>query len=298
MKKLFRKFINKYGYDIVKTAEWSEINKHKKIVVPVGSYSILMPANNPQVFNYVSIPNLNEELAYLAQIVANKYSDAVLIDVGANVGDTVAVVKSKINIPIIAIEGDATSYSFLQENVKQFENITTINNFLGEQMQTVPVDVEKKGWNNTIIPNNEASTTIQLNTLDNILADHNLSTANCKLLKIDTEGFDTIILRGCYKLLSTHKPVLYIEYNAANMQAIGEDGFTTLLNLTQFGYHHIFIFDGLSNLLFYTHLNDKSNLAQLNNYLHKKNAIIPFFDICIMHANDEDICHVLLNLQK
>jgi FkbM family methyltransferase len=298
MKKIIRKLFNVVGYDIVKTNDWDKKSKNKKVLVRVGNFDILMPSNNPQISNYKNTPDLNIELAILAKAVAKKYPDLVLIDIGANVGDTIAVVKSFIDLPIIAIEGDVTSLKFLELNAVNFKNITIINTFLGESKQIVKADIEKQGWNNTIIPNFLAKTELYVNTLDNILEENNLNAINSKLLKIDTEGFDTIILRGCNKLLTEKKPVIYLEFNAQNMKAIGENGIDTILSLKQFGYNDIFIFDGLSNLILSTTLQNEILLLQLDKYLRKNNAINPFFDICIFHTNDDDLAKEFLNQEK
>ena len=293
MRKLIRSFINTLGYDVVKTNKWTEKSK-KKAIVRVGNYDILMPPNNLQIHNYKNIPNLNIDLAKLAKTIATKYSNLCVIDVGANVGDTIAVIKSEIDIPIIAIEGDNTSYQFLEINSKKFNQITVINSFLGETQSEINVNIEKKGWNNTLVPDANAATKITLQTLDSILLVNGLQTRNNKLLKIDTEGFDTIILRGCKKLLEQNKPVVYFEFNAENMKAIGEDGIKTLLGMKTFGYASVLIFDGLSNLIVSTTLHDKALLVQLNNYIHNDSALVRFYDICVFHEEDFDLVEQFL----
>lgn len=296
MKKIIRNFINKFGYDFVKTEKWIEKNKHKKVLVKVGKFDILMPGNNPQILNYKNIPTLNIQLGILADCVAQKYNNLNMIDVGANVGDTIAIVKSKIDIPIIAIEGDNTSYQFLETNSKQFQNLSLIKAYLGEEKNTIGVDVEKSGWNNTIVPNSNSKNQITLDTLDNILEKQNLLHNNLKLLKIDTEGFDTIILRGCNEILKKHKPIIYLEFNGENMRANGENGIATILNLKQFGYKNILIFDGLSNLILSTNLENEKLLLQLNNYIFTEGAILPYFDICIFHNEDSDLSDTFVSL--
>jgi FkbM family methyltransferase len=298
MKKIIRKLANKFGYDFIKTNEWSEKNITKKVSVRVGNYDILMPGNNQQIVNYKNIPDLNIQLGHLAECVAKKYPDVTLIDVGANVGDTIAIIKTNIDLPIIAIEGDDTSFQFLEMNTKQFKNISLVKAFLGETKETIGVDIEKSGWNNTIIPNASGKKKIILDTLDNTLENLKLNRGNLKLLKIDTEGFDTIILRGCNNILKNNKPVIFFEYNGENMKKNGENGLETILNLKKVGYHQILIFDGLSNLILSTNLDNEALLLQLHNYVHKKGAMIPFFDICIFHSEDTNIANDFVNFGK
>jgi FkbM family methyltransferase len=298
MKKIIRKLANKFGYDFIKTKDWGLKNINKSISVKVGDYNILMPGNNQQIVNYKNIPDLNSQLAILAACIAKKYPDVTIIDIGANVGDTIAVVKTIIDLPIIAIEGDDTSFKYLELNAKQFRNINLIKAFLGESRKTMSVTVEKSGWNNTIIPNSNGEKEIIIETLDEVLVEKKLNTGNFKLLKIDTEGFDTIILRGCKKTILNNKPVLYFEYNGENMNAIGENGFDTLLQLRDYGYNDIYIFDGLQNLIMATTLGNENTLKQLHNYAHTNTAMITYFDICMFHSEDAILAGEFLKSEK
>jgi FkbM family methyltransferase len=248
-----------------------------------------MPGNNPQISLYKYYPTSNTQLARLAKLVTSKYNDASMIDVGANVGDTIAVVRSQVNIPIIAIEGDAFSYSFLQKNVTQFNDVVILSQFLGEEKKELFVSMDKEGWNNTIIPDEQGTKKLDLKTLDEVLIENKLEQRNIKLLKIDTEGFDTIILRGCKKTISKDHPVLYFEYNGENMNKIGEDGLSTLLSLKAYGYSSIHIYDCINNLVMVTTLDDSDTLRQLHEYAHKKESMIPYYDICLFHNNDSDL---------
>ena len=289
MKELIRRLVNKLGYDIVKYNVHSADKATKTVPVKVGNYSILMPGNNPLISLYKYQPDSNIQIAHLAKIVVSKYKDAVMIDTGANVGDTAAVVKSQIEIPIIAIEGDSFSFSFLKKNATQFNDIILLQAFLGEEQKQLSVTMGKDGWNNTIIPDMNSGKTIDLKTMDNLLQEENLFTKNIKLLKIDTEGFDTIILRGCRKLIEQHNPVLFFEYNGENMKSIKEDGYPTLLNLKNYGYHFIHIYDCINNLILVTTLDDDNTLKQLDKYARLDNSMIKYYDICVFHKNDSDL---------
>lgn len=106
MKKILRSLLNKFGYDFVEKINMHSADKARNVVpVQVGNYKILMPGNNPQISVYKYYPDANTQLARLAKMIISKYDDASMIDIGANVGDTIAVVRSHINIPVIAIEG-------------------------------------------------------------------------------------------------------------------------------------------------------------------------------------------------
>jgi hypothetical protein len=86
--------------------------------VKVGNYFIDMPGNNVQISTYKYRPGANDLLGTLSLCVAKKYPGLSVIDIGANVGDTVAVIKTAIDVPVIGIEGDNVSYGFLEREYK------------------------------------------------------------------------------------------------------------------------------------------------------------------------------------
>jgi FkbM family methyltransferase len=286
MRKLIRNFLNKFGYDLVKVNQHSNDKASKTKMVMVGKFPIYMPGNNPQLSTYKYLPTANDQLARLVECVAKKYSDLCVIDIGANVGDTIAVVKSLIDVPIIAVEGDATSYKFLEKNITQFKNIFPINTFLGEKKETLHVSMDKEGWNNTIIPTETGDKTIAVKTLDEVLQEQHLTAKRLKLLKVDTEGFDTIILRGAEELIATQKPVIYFEYNRENMDAIKEDGLSTLLSLKKYNYNTIYFFDNIGRYLLSCPIEQHDILLQLHQYTNGRSSLISYYDVCIF--NDED----------
>ena len=289
MRKAIRGLLNKVGYDIVKvnvhSAEKAK-NIHK---VAVGNFFVDMPGNNPQISNYKYEPEVNKQLARLSACIHAKYSDLTVLDIGANVGDTIAVIKTALDIPVIAVEGDDISYSFLERNTKQFKDITLIKTFLGERTQTMQVELEKGGWNTTLVPSENTGQTLTLKTLDQVLTENNLNTRKLKLLKIDTEGFDTIILRGANDLIATQKPVIYFEYNRSNMDAIKEDGLSTLLSLQKAGYQKVIIFDNRGRYMLTTSLDQTELLRQLHYYADENNSEIAYYDVCLFHSDDTDL---------
>lgn len=298
MKKLLRKILNKLGYDFIKVNQHSPYNARKTVSVKVAGYTILMPGNNPQISMYKYYPDVNSELGRLANLVGRKYPGSFMADIGANVGDTVAVIKAQCDIPIIAVEGDNFSFSFLEKNVKQFSEVYCFKEFLGEEKKTLLVNMDKSGWNNTIIPSVEGTQKLSLKTFDELITESNFHTKNIKLIKIDTEGFDTIILRGCTKTIVNCHPVIYFEFNVENMKAINEKGISTLFSFKKYDYEIIHIYDCFNKLLVATILDNSDIINQLHDYISTGSPMIPYYDICIFHRDDKDIASQFAHSSK
>lgn len=297
MRKFIRGLLQKVGYDIVKVNVHSNDKAGRISKVKVGNYFVDMPGNNPQISNYKYEPDVNTQLARLSVTIAKKYPALTVLDIGANVGDTIAVIKTAIDLPVIGVEGDDISYSFLERNTKQFQHITLIKQFLGEKRQTLQVELEKGGWNTTLVPS-ETGKQLTLQTLDEVLEERNLTTHTLKLLKVDCEGFDTIILRGATGLIQQQKPVLYFEYNKTNMEAIKEDGLSTLLSFQQYGYNSIVFFDNKGRYFVTVPVTEKELLKQIHHYADESNSEIAYYDVCLFHDEDADIAAQFINAEK
>lgn len=289
MKKAIRKVLNYLGYDIVKVVPTPFLKK--EVQVKVGNFELTLPTSNPLIITYTEQKDFATEIGRLVNYVYDKYADLTFLDVGANTGDTVAVVKSAKDVPVISIEGDEFSYSYLKRNTAQFSNVTIFNNFLGEKKGSIDADLQKKGWNTTIVPGKGTGNKIDMITLDDLLTT-NFPTnvvSQIKLLKIDTEGFDTIIIRGALNFIQTIKPVIYFEYNRDNMQAINEDGLATIRHLESLGYKTILFFDDRGRFILSTDMADKQTIQHLNDYADGKNGLIYYYNICLFHEDDSDI---------
>ncbi len=294
MKKLIRRIFNQFGYDIIKTnVPYFQKSKNDKTVM-VRKYPIIMPGNNVQSINYRLYPDLNAQFGRLAKVIHEKYPGMSVIDVGANVGDTIAVIKSFVDCPVIGVEGDDVSYSYLERNIVQFKNVSIVKTFLGEKNERVNVQLDKAGWNTTIIPGKAADKTISLRTLDEVISESSNNEKNIKLLKVDVEGFDTIVLRGAYSIIEHHRPVLFFEYNRDNMQLIGEDGLSTILSFRTYGFNKIIFFDHKGRMLVSTSLENEEVISRLHHYALGKDNLLGYYDICVFHENDNDIANKFL----
>jgi FkbM family methyltransferase len=298
MKRMIRSFFNRFGYDIVKTEDWFISKKSKKNTAQVGNYKILMPGDNTLSTTYLIHPDFNSHLGRLAAVIAKKYPDMTAVDIGANVGDTIAIVKTLIDIPVIGIEGDDVSYQYLEKNAAQFSNVTTIKTFLGEKKNDLKVKFESKGSNTTIIPSEAGDTTISFQTLDETLDGEEFKSTRIKLLKLDIEGFDTIVLRGAHEVITKNLPVLFFEYNRDVMEKIKEDGLSTLLSFASYGYNKIAFFDYMGRLLLATTMKNTEEITYLHQYAIGKNNLLGYYDICIFHQQDEALANDFIKAEE
>ncbi len=293
-----RNFLKRYGYDIVKTGVPYISSSKKDGVAAVGKFSVLMPGKNVQLTNYKLYPDLNEQLGRLALTIYTKYPEMFVVDVGANVGDTIAVLKSAVDVPVIGVEGDELSFSYLEKNITQFKNVQIVKTFLSDKTKEERVSFCKSGWNATIIPGENGGQQVTFKTLDEVLSLDRFKNADVKLLKVDVEGFDTIVLRGASATIERHKPVLFFEYNRENMKVINEDGISTVLSYNNFGYKKIVFFDHKGTLVLATELQNEEVVRYMHEYISSPKNLMGYYDICLFHENDTEIAEQFLAKEK
>ena len=70
------------------------------------NFELKFPFSHDYPLNKKIIPQYSENLGIIAKIVNQKYSNSPVVDVGANVGDSAAIISSYCYIPILCIEGN------------------------------------------------------------------------------------------------------------------------------------------------------------------------------------------------
>lgn len=300
MKQLLKAILALMGLSLTRLPRTASPEEITIAPVQVGKYNIVMRQNTDLSRAYTTNPHYGSALGRLGLAVAQKYAGLHVIDVGANVGDSLAIIKSVMDTPVLCIEGDEQAFALLQQNIVQFHSVTPKQNFLGETTEIISATLDKQGWNGTILPspqNVTKSSPMQITSLDDLLKnDPNLEQYH--LLKIDAEGFDCRIIRGSSNLIERVKPVITFEYNRDNMKPLGEKGLDTLWMLKEMGYNIILFYDPLGRFILATTLDAKELIDDLHHYADCKNGFIHYYDLCLFHRNDDDIAFKFVRSER
>ena len=286
-KKVVLRVIDMAGFHLVRKRRAGQSGETE---VRVGSFVLQMKKSSLLPEIYAKNPGYSGELGRAAGLYSTKYPDCAMLDIGANYGDSVAVVKSVVDMPVICYEGDPVAYDLLIKNLVQFRAVTAFNCYLGEKDESLSATVEKGGWNSTLVPGHgETSRAIQLRSIDSLAESGGVEYLKCKIIKIDTEGFDFRIMRGSMKYIEKTKPLIVVEYNRDNMGRINENGIDTLWQLRDLGYDRIVFFDGQARFVISLSLADKSMVQDLHDYADGRQGAIYHYDLCIFHRSDADL---------
>lgn len=155
--------------------------------------------------------------------------DSTVIDIGANIG-VYALTFAKLASTgrVIAFEPDPDNFNRLQENValNSPSNLVVKNVGIGatEQVHRLYRVVESNSGMNrifkdTVLEESFPFSEISVRPLLDALQD--TDTARVELIKVDVEGFELEVLRGCERIIDRDHPDLFIELDDGNLKENG-----------------------------------------------------------------------------
>lgn len=150
------------------------------------------------------------------------YPVTTFFDVGGNDGDTaLAASKHFPGIRIFSFEPHPSTYAALNARVGNYPNFRSFNIALGATAGKMEMFEYESSRLNSLVPNaqfavrfNTEGTRIpvQCTTVDLFCEEHHIERID--VLKVDTEGFDLMVLQGCEQMLRRRAiRFIYVEFN-------------------------------------------------------------------------------------
>jgi len=227
-------------------------------------------------------PNYNQNLADISQKLFIKYPDLKIIDVGANIGDSVVMIRSKVEVPILCIEGNPKFLDLLKHNTKNISDIYLADYFVGEESDNV-LPINRIGTAHLIKANEEG---IAVKTMRKVIEEFDIF-ANSKLLKIDTDGYDNKIIRGSKEFLIYSKAAVFFEYDPYFLSKQEELGFDIFDFFVSLNYRKFIIFDNIGEKLITLTYQNRSQFLELHSYFNQGGK--KYMDILALHEEDFDL---------
>jgi FkbM family methyltransferase len=229
-------------------------------------------------------PQYLGNLTRLVQAVSTKYPASPCIDIGANVGDTAALIRQTTSSPILCIEGDPLMFRILALNVAMLADVTPLCAFVGQVEQQLTGEMQRGRGTGFL---RVGAGPIESQSLEVLLVDQPLFAA-ARFIKLDTDGFDCMILQAEYKWLAREKPVVFFEYDPATFERYRVDGLRTFSVLREAGYRRILIWNNLGDYMLALDLDNAAQLEDLHSFFMGRGSHA-YADIAAFHADDFDL---------
>jgi FkbM family methyltransferase len=267
--------------------------------VTIGRSELLLPADHPLDRYQVSYPRYDKALGEIAYLIRAKYPDATAIDIGANVGDSAALICTYDDVPTLCVEGHPGFLELLRENASRIGPHVQIEaSFVGaaDSRAVYRIDDHRTGTAKLVESNEQAGgVEIETKSLATLLAEHS-EFADSRLLKIDTDGFDFPIINASVETLGIMQPVLFYEYAPFEGTNGIADGFNTMQSLAAAGYEKMMVYDNFGHFLINLDIPDNDRFIELNGFLCSNRAFgsaIYYLDICAFAPRDRDVFKAL-----
>jgi len=276
-KKIFKKL------SLMSTNKKNEANKD--FFYEIEGYNLLFPYSHKLPKYQYDFKNYDRKLKIIVEQIEKHTisNNSIIIDVGANVGDTAALIRNYTDSLICCIEGDEIYLKYLRENIKLFDKVLLVETYVSGPDHVAGIISRGKGTARIVTDSEADDFDNMLNTkqLSTILNEAKLKFENVELLKIDTDGFDFQILLANKHLIEKFKPNLYFEYDIS----FNKDDYSnslTLMKLLDTLCYKLIIYDNFGNLLEIIQNDFSSRFEILNEYLiscRKNGGGIYYFDI-------------------
>jgi FkbM family methyltransferase len=273
-------------------------------IYSIDGFDIELPGDHTLPSSQKHFCYYDKILPLIPKLADNKGSDGWVIDIGANVGDSVYSMLKYTSANFLCVEADEEYYNLLKKNistledqyknrikcVKAFCTLDTSNNFTTKRDHgtACKVRVDKNDANNN---------KIRSFTLKEIINKYNIRAQNINLIKVDTDGYDWECIMSMDNLLRENEILLYWENYFEKGNVLQLKGYFDLINyLKDNKYTHFFFFDYGGN---YISQGGYKLLSDMNNYMYRikeKNTpeTLPYLDILACKNNQAEAVQKML----
>jgi FkbM family methyltransferase len=253
----------------------------------LGDRNLQLPLSHRLPLFRKRFPHYGVNLGRVVRHVKGKYPDMTMIDVGANIGDSVAIVRAEAMCPILCIEGDPSFLKLLIPNAAQFDDVYCVQTYVGDVNGEIRGSIERRGGTARIDASRANGGVIAVRTLRSIL-DQYPRFNSTRLLKIDTDGYDGRIIRGDLSFLSERRPVIFFEYDPRLLATQGDDGLSLFTLMREIGYRDLLVYHNTGPLMEPTRTDDAARLATIHASCGR-GGNAEYVDVAAYHGQDGDL---------
>ena len=214
-----------------------------KLSIKYENFNILAPSEHLLLYYQSKYPSYDQFLPHLASYIPH---DGLIIDVGANIGDTVAGMYDRNStLNFICIEPDQKYFKYLKLNLKKIKckKSLILQSMIGISDERFEI---KRGFGtgNSVANNSGKFKSV---TLDNLLKPL-IVKPNLYLLKIDVDGKDAEVIVSGQDLINMYSPLIFAECQVTDIDSL-ENWRKVIRILSKHKYNQVAIFYNTGSLL-------------------------------------------------
>jgi FkbM family methyltransferase len=228
-----------------------------------------------------------QNLVELARLIEPADAPLVVIDVGANVGDsTLQILDATRDARFVCVEADDYYLDFLRTNVGADDRVRIEPALLvPDDSASSSVEVVRVGGTARFVEVDATAATVSSLTPAELRA-RNEWTEQLRLVKSDTDGYDVKLVPALATQFQDLAPVLFFEYDQRLSRIAGNNPTDVWGELEQLGYRHVAVWDNGGAPLGRV---DIASAAAASAALDGPDAAArkAYWDVAVVHADDE-----------
>jgi FkbM family methyltransferase len=234
-------------------------------------------------------------LGEIAREMFAKYPKSCAIDIGANVGDSAALICKHQDVPVLCIEGHPKFIAYLRENAASMPYITIVQCLIGKENAMIPISSLTAAHGTAHIsgegiPNSDGN--VAMRKLPCVIHDYS-KFSGAKLIKIDTDGSDFDVIQSSGSLFVKNQPGIFFEYDPTLRADGPEQSIDTIKALNGMGYPRFLVYDNFGNLMRLIREDAPEEFSWITEYLlaNKRYGLqVYYVDVLALAEHDADIC--------
>ncbi len=275
-------------------------NQIIKIYDPIVHYDLnnkrlLLNLSHQLPFYRRQFPTYSANLTRLTSFIRTYFGKLLMIDVGANIGDSFCLAAGNDNDQYLLIEGDEHFFTLLTRNTQQARNVKRVRAFLSNDIHSLQGQLISNGGTGHLVSCGSKSDIIHYHTLDEIVK-HHFDFHQTNLLKTDVEGYDCKVLMGAKRLITTSKPIIFFEHSPQHLDNVRENYAYIFEQLAQMQYHHLIFYDNFGFLIGLVQTSNTSLINDLMFYARQRDGY--YYDICCFHDEQKEALYQFFKHEK
>jgi FkbM family methyltransferase len=268
------------------------------VKVRIGKKFLFLNLSHQLPVYYYKYPQYDRALPRICRALKRIDKRLYVIDIGANIGDTVSLITDVTKGNFLCVEGDEKYLPTLERNIKQISgdnHIKIERSYCGNEGKAKAFIVRKEGTAK-IVKSSQSNIeknglrVLKIKSLDKII-ENNPRFKNANLLKIDTDGFEKDILESGKKFVRGANPLLYFEFTPEVNSQNRQDKNTIWSLLRGYGYKEALFYDNFGGAVEIINLDNQDKIDELVNKINNKN--IYYYDILAYQASENKYSKIL-----
>lgn len=202
-------------------------NRGLTVVALLNGKEIELPHDHSLLNLLAARPLYESEFNRLLTFSRSDQQPLRIIDIGANIGDTVIRAPADVSAEWLCIEAHPEFFALMEKNFRSIAGITCLLSAVSDSDEVSLVTFNERLGTASIATDTTPQATgagqvhVRMESMAMILDGHR-NFANAEIFKCDTDGFEPPIFRGAMPFLSRIKPRIYFELSPRHWSAYGQ----------------------------------------------------------------------------